>query len=129
MWCPSRFCFRTFIVSCLHQMEFIINNELKKSHVWLIVNMLSLNIDKTNFVVFHPYNNPLRQKITVSQGKKGITELSSSKKGIYRIRALRQHQYFFSELQWCLTLNPFFPIFVLPYPSHNIIHAFVATII
>ena len=32
--------------------------------------MLSLNIDKTNFVVFHPYNNPSRQKITVSQEKK-----------------------------------------------------------
>ena len=29
-----------------------VNNELKKVKVWLDVNKLSLNIDKTNFIIF-----------------------------------------------------------------------------
>ena len=41
---------------------------------WLIVNRLSLNIDKTNFVVFHPYNKPLKQKITLKLHKNAISE-------------------------------------------------------
>ena len=31
-----------------------INNELCKVHTWLCANRLSLNIDKSNFVIFHP---------------------------------------------------------------------------
>ena len=27
---------------------------------WSIVNMLALNIAKTNFLVFHPYNKPIK---------------------------------------------------------------------
>ena len=34
----------------LNKLETIINKELKKLHTWLIVNRLSLNIDKTNFL-------------------------------------------------------------------------------
>ena len=37
----------------LVQMEKIINLELKKLSTWL---KISLNIGKTNFVVFHPFN-------------------------------------------------------------------------
>ena len=39
----------------LVNLESTINKELKKLRIWLIVNRLSLNIDKTNFVIFHPY--------------------------------------------------------------------------
>ena len=56
------------------RLEFIINKELKKLHEWLIVNRLSLNIDKTNFVVFHPYNKPLKHNITLKIYKKAILE-------------------------------------------------------
>ena len=56
------------------RLELIINKELKKLHEWLIVNRLSLNIDKTNFVVFHPYNKPLKQNITLKIYKKAISE-------------------------------------------------------
>ena len=56
------------------KLESIINKELKQLHTWLIVNRLSLNIEKTNFVVFHPYNKPLRQKITLKIQKKAISE-------------------------------------------------------
>ena len=55
----------------LDKLEKVINNELKKLRVWLIVNRLSLNIEKTNFVIFHPYNKPLKQKITLKIHKTG----------------------------------------------------------
>ena len=32
----------------------IMNRELRKVKKWLDANLLSLNIDKTNFVIFHP---------------------------------------------------------------------------
>ena len=58
----------------LEKIELVINKELKKLRTWLIVNRLSLNIAKTNFVVFHPYNKPLNQKITLKIHKNAITE-------------------------------------------------------
>ena len=58
----------------LNKLETIINKELKKLHTWLIVNRLSLNIDKTNFLVFHPYNKPVKQRITIKIHKNAITE-------------------------------------------------------
>ena len=32
----------------------IVNNELAKIIIWLKVNKLSLNLTKTNFMIFHP---------------------------------------------------------------------------
>ena len=58
----------------LNKLERVINNELKKLYTWLIVNRLSLNIDKTNFLVFHPYNKPMKQLITIKINKKAISE-------------------------------------------------------
>ena len=43
-------------------------------HAWLIINRLSLNIKKTNFVVFHPYNKPPENKITLKIQRKAISE-------------------------------------------------------
>jgi len=40
----------------------------------LVVNRLSLNIEKTNFVIFHPYNKPVKFNITLKIQKKAITE-------------------------------------------------------
>jgi len=56
------------------KLESNVNRELKKLRTWLIVNRLSLNINKTNFVVFHPYNKPLKQSITLKINKKAILE-------------------------------------------------------
>ena len=56
------------------KLETILNHELKELHTWLIVNRLSLNIDKTNFVVFHPYNKPMKHNITLKIRKKAIAE-------------------------------------------------------
>ena len=34
------------------------NEELKKLYEWLCINRLSLNISKTNFIIFHAINKP-----------------------------------------------------------------------
>ena len=58
----------------LINLEKIFNKELRKLFTWLIVNRLSLNIDKRNFLVFHPYNKPVKQRITIKIHKNAITE-------------------------------------------------------
>ena len=58
----------------LHDLEFIVNKELKGLHQWLSVNRLAHNISKTNFVIFHPYNLPLSESINLKINKKAITE-------------------------------------------------------
>ena len=63
----------------LDELQFKINKELKELRTWLIVNRLSLNIDKTNFVIFHPYNKPVKQTITLKLHKNAISEKDSVK--------------------------------------------------
>ena len=58
----------------IEKLETVINKELRKFDTWLIVNRLSLNIDKTNFLIFHPYSKPLKQRITLKIHKKAISE-------------------------------------------------------
>ena len=58
----------------IKKLETIINKELKKLDTWLIVNRLALNIAKTNFLVFHPYNKPIKQRITLKTHKKALSE-------------------------------------------------------
>ena len=58
----------------LNDLERTINKELDKLYLWLNVNRLSLNIDKTNFIIFHPYNKPLKHHITIKINKKAINE-------------------------------------------------------
>ena len=48
--------------------------ELHKLYLWLNVNRLSLNIDKTNYIIFHPYNKPMKEHITIKMNKKAIKE-------------------------------------------------------
>ena len=58
----------------LKDLERIVNKELKWLHHWLSVNRLALNISKTNFVIFHPYNKPTKEFITIKINKKAIAE-------------------------------------------------------
>ena len=62
----------------LQDLEKTINKELHKLYLWLNVNRLSFNIDKTNYIIFHPYNKPMKEHITIKINKKAIKE-----KGIY----------------------------------------------
>ena len=38
----------------INELEKLTNTHLSKIHLWLSSNELTLNIDKTNFVIFHP---------------------------------------------------------------------------
>ena len=49
-------------VRCL---ETIINNELKLVFDWLCANKLSLNVNKSNFVLFHPYQKKMVSSLSV----------------------------------------------------------------
>ena len=42
----------------LDKLERKVNKELGKLHLWLNVNRLSLNLNKTNYVIFYPSNKP-----------------------------------------------------------------------
>ena len=41
----------------LVKIEKTVNEELKKLNLWLNINPLSLNISRTNFIIFHPGSN------------------------------------------------------------------------
>ena len=43
----------------LKDLEKIVNNELQNLYDWLTANKLTLNINKYNFVIFHPYQKRL----------------------------------------------------------------------
>ena len=53
----------------LNELEHTVNKELDKLYLWLNVNCMLLNIDKTN-LIFHPYNKPLKQNVTIKINKK-----------------------------------------------------------
>ena len=63
----------------LENLEIRVNKELKNLYLWLSVNRLALNIEKTNFVIFHPFNKPLKYNVTILIHKKAITEKKSIK--------------------------------------------------
>ena len=58
----------------LQDLERKISKELGKLQLWLNVNRLALDISKTNYVIFHPVNKPLKQKITLKIRKKSISQ-------------------------------------------------------
>ena len=53
-------------------LERTINKELRKLYLWLNINLLSLNIDKTNFVIFHPFNKPSKHNVTIKINNKAM---------------------------------------------------------
>ena len=58
----------------LNELEKTINKELCKLYLWLNDNCLSLNIDKTNFIIFQPFNKPSKQNVTIKINKKTLNE-------------------------------------------------------
>ena len=56
------------------ELEKTVNKELKNLYLWLSVNRLALNIEKTNFLIFHPFNKPLKYNVTIKIHKKAILE-------------------------------------------------------
>ena len=57
-------------MTSLDELEGTVNKELDKLYFWLNVIRLSLNIDKTNFIIFHPYNKPVKLHVTIKINNK-----------------------------------------------------------
>ena len=49
----------------LKSLETIVNCELTKVVFWLIANKLSLNIKKTSYIIFHPYQKRINSNIRI----------------------------------------------------------------
>ena len=62
----------------LKKLEKTMNKELAKLFEWLCLNRLSLNISKTNFVLFHPTNKPTIP-VTILINKQAIDEVKCVK--------------------------------------------------
>ena len=58
----------------LHELEKVVNNEIKHLNLWLKVNRLSLNISKTNFLIFHTHQRKLNYNVTIKLGKKALSQ-------------------------------------------------------
>ena len=51
----------------------VLNKELSKTKQWLDANILSLNIEKTNFIIFRSQkHHPLTDNINIKTGKQDI---------------------------------------------------------
>ena len=53
----------------------IVNKELKSVKKWLDANKLSLNIDKTNYIIFHSSSVNINSDAVIKIGKKHITRV------------------------------------------------------
>lgn len=49
----------------LNNLEVVVNEELLKLCEWLNSNKLSLNVFKSNFVIFHPYQHKLYREVNL----------------------------------------------------------------
>ena len=58
----------------LRSLENTSNNELKKLNQWLCVNRLALSISKTDFVLFHAFNKPIKENLTLKINHIAIKE-------------------------------------------------------
>ena len=68
----------------LNILESNLNEELSKVHSWLCANKLSLNINKSNFVLFHPIQKKLPKSVTLFINNQSLTEENSIRYlGIY----------------------------------------------
>ena len=56
----------------LNQLEKVVNNELKHVKKWLDVNKLALNVDKTNFIIFHSRQHSLNKSVNIKIGKEHV---------------------------------------------------------
>ena len=53
----------------LDQLQSVVNKELRKVKMWLEVNKLSLNIDKTNFIIFKSPQHSSSETVSIKIGK------------------------------------------------------------
>ena len=114
----------------LRDLEKTVNKEPNKLYLWLNVNHLSLNIEKTNFTIFHPYNKPLKQFITIKINKKAIDEkqsinylgvlIDSSLSWKYQISNINKKISRYNGIMY--KLRPFLPLKVMKNVYYRLIY-------
>ena len=97
------------------------------------MNRLSLNIDKTNFLIFHPYNKPLKQHVTIKINKKAIKEkeyikylgvlVDSSLSWKYQISSFTQK--ISRSIGVMYKLRPFLPLSVMKNVYYSLIYSHI----
>ena len=70
MFCKNR---------CLLELETNINIELSNIDTWLCANKLSLNVEKSNFLIFHPYQKNILTDLKLSVRNKDIKQVDHIK--------------------------------------------------
>ena len=63
----------------LQALERSLNKSLDEVNKWLCVNKLSLNIEKSNFVIFHPIQRKIHYSVNLSIAQKQIEEVRNLK--------------------------------------------------
>ena len=63
----------------LESLESIINDQLSIVHSWLCANKLSLNIEKSNFVIFHPVQKKINYSLHVQIHDQSIKQETKRK--------------------------------------------------
>ena len=70
-------------ISCSHKdanhLVSIVNNELAKIIIWLKVNKLSLNLTKTNFMIFHPRQKKVNVNVPLTLENTVIKQVTETK--------------------------------------------------
>jgi hypothetical protein len=64
---------------CLLELETNINIELSNIDTWLCANKLSLNVEKSNFLIFHPYQKNILTDIKFSVRNKDLKQVDHLK--------------------------------------------------
>ena len=57
----------------------VLNQELIKVNNWLSVNKLSLNIEKSNFVIFHPHQKIAYYHLNITINRRKIQQVKDTK--------------------------------------------------
>ena len=117
----------------IQDLEMTINKELHKLYLWLNVNRLTLNIDKTNYIIFHPYNKPMKKHITIKMNKKAIEEKEFIKYlGVFIDSTLSwKHQIssiskkISRSIGIMYKLRPFLPLKVMRNVYHSLIYSHI----
>ena len=60
--------------SSLLDIQESVNKDLRKVRKWLESNRLALNLDKTNFVIFHSTQNKPETQINIKFGRKRVNQ-------------------------------------------------------
>ena len=63
----------------LRNVEMTLNNELAKVSEWLIANKLTLNVSKSNFVIFHPPQKKISKNVMLQINGEKLQEKKSTK--------------------------------------------------